>query len=275
MTSDTYLLTKHFAYCSQYLNPMSIDNIPSLTSRMTGNLIENSPATFNNSNQQRTPRTPRTPLSYELQSPASNASSYLNKTLNSIDNQGTNNQIPEVHSLIVNVLLSDSILNLFKDHTFDSCNICVCHGNPDIKGADFGLYFPDQDGSSDLPDRCTCGFSAAVNRKYGYNSGLFYEDEVDITGIRDSRFDQRKPSLLATDYDKEEGSSKDLPPVDIPQIILELLLGQFTVPYPSTVTDNRLALLNMAAATQFTGSMINMLQLRGEIGFLCVRYYIY
>jgi mediator of RNA polymerase II transcription subunit 13 len=71
----------------------------------------------------------RTPMSYELQSPASNASSYLNKTLNSVDNQGTNNQIAEVHSLIVNILLMDSRLNVFKDANFDSCNFCVCNGN--------------------------------------------------------------------------------------------------------------------------------------------------
>ncbi|XP_046361472.2 mediator of RNA polymerase II transcription subunit 13-like isoform X2 [Haliotis rufescens] len=239
---------------SQYINIPSIENIPSLTSRLPTGTVESSPATFHNSNQQRTPRTPRTPMSYELQSPASNASSILNKTLNSIDNHGTNNQLPEVHSLIVNVLLSDSILNLFKDHNFDSCNICVC--NMDIKGSDAGLYVPDTGPNSDSLS-CSCGFSAAMNRKYGYNSGLFYEDEVDITGRREDRFERRKPSLLALD----ENTLKDNVPEDIPQIILELLLGQFTLPHPSMVAEHRLSLLDMCAATSFMGSVVDTLQI--------------
>lgn len=31
--------------------------------------------------------------------------------------------------------------------------------------------------------RCSCGFSAVVNRRLAYGSGLFYEDEMEITGI--------------------------------------------------------------------------------------------
>lgn len=30
--------------------------------------------------------------------------------------------------------------------------------------------------------RCNCGFSAVVNRRLAYGSGLFYEDEMEITG---------------------------------------------------------------------------------------------
>lgn len=30
--------------------------------------------------------------------------------------------------------------------------------------------------------KCSCGFSAVVNRKLSYRSGLFYEDEMEITG---------------------------------------------------------------------------------------------
>lgn len=30
--------------------------------------------------------------------------------------------------------------------------------------------------------RCSCGFSAVVNRRLAYGSGLFYEDEMEITG---------------------------------------------------------------------------------------------
>ncbi|CAF5220275.1 unnamed protein product, partial [Rotaria magnacalcarata] len=31
---------------------------------------------------------------------------------------------------------------------------------------------------------CSCGFSAVVNLRLSYSSGLFYEDEIEITGIK-------------------------------------------------------------------------------------------
>ncbi|XP_050408100.1 mediator of RNA polymerase II transcription subunit 13 isoform X3 [Patella vulgata] len=234
---------------SSYINIPSIENVSSCMSRNIP-----SPATFTNinSNQQ------RTPMSYELQSPASNASSYLNKTLNSVDNQGTNHQIPEVNSLLVNVILSDSLLNLYKDHNFDSCNICVC--NFDIKGADVGPYLPDI-GNSESSFKCICGFSAVVNRKYGYHSGLFYEDEVDITGIRDNRFDKRKHSLLGIDWDNGLTMS-DKEEDDIPHEIIRLLIDQFTVPFLTNVSEQRLAKLNMMAATSLVSTTWDALQLQ-------------
>ena len=209
------------------------------TDRMTS--IEASPAPFSSSQPQRTPG------SYDLQSPASNASSYLNKTLDSVNNTNTNYQIPEVHSLVVNVCLSDSSLNLFKDHNFDSCNICVCNMN--IKGADVGLYLPDP--SNEPQYKCACGFSAVVNRKYGTGSGLFYEDEVDITGIRDDRLDRRKPNLLQLEPPKDttkegdgaanqngsaESSANQNETTQIPQSVLVSLQEQFSSPFPSFFT---------------------------------------
>lgn len=35
----------------------------------------------------------------------------------------------------------------------------------------------------DDPVRCSCGFSAVLNRRLAHNAGLFYEDEMEITGI--------------------------------------------------------------------------------------------
>lgn len=69
-------------------------------------------------------------------------------------------------------------MNLLKDCNFDSCCICVCNMN--IKGADVGVYIPDP--TQEAQYRCTCGFSAVMNRKFGNNSGLFLEDELDIIG---------------------------------------------------------------------------------------------
>ena len=48
--------------------------------------------------------------------------------------------LPEAQSLLVNMTLSDSMLNLYKDQNFESCNLCVCNMN--ILGNDLGLYLP-------------------------------------------------------------------------------------------------------------------------------------
>lgn len=231
---------------SHYLNLPSIENIPSL-SKMHVGAIESSPATFPGGSVS------RTPMSYE-QSPMSNASSsYVNKTLSSIDNQGTNHQLPEVHSVLVNVILGDSSLNIFKDHNFDSCNLCVC--NMRVKDDDFNV--------EDM-NRCTCGFSAVMNRMFGHNSGLFYEDEVDITGIKDDRYDQNTHKRLAViDYQKT-GINKDnatnqtaLVPEDVPQDILECLLSQFCVPFPSSVAMRMFSKLITNAATSLVDNVVN------------------
>lgn len=193
-------------------------------------------------------------MSYELQSPASTPSSYLNKTLNSIDNAATNSQLPEAHSLLVNILLSDSILNLFRDYNFDSCNICVC--NMDIRGSDIGLYLPDTGSSSESSYKCTCGFSAVINRRFAFNSGLFYEDEVEITGIKDDRYDHRKPPLhVAVD-----GKNQDVE--DITADVLHLLMSQFGLSFPTSAATSHLASLNTIAT--LSGSLQDRQQLRGK-----------
>ncbi|KAJ8280824.1 hypothetical protein GJAV_G00059490 [Gymnothorax javanicus] len=132
----------------------------------------------------RTPRTPRGPssvqgsLKYEnsdLYSPASTPSTC--RPLNSVE-PATVPSVPEAHSLYVNLILSESVMNLFKDCNFDSCCICVCNMN--IKGADVGVYISDP--NCEAQYSCTCGFSAVVNRRFGNGSGLFLEDELDIIG---------------------------------------------------------------------------------------------
>lgn len=35
-------------------------------------------------------------------------------------------KVPEASSLMLNLVLSDTIFNVFRDHNFDSCTICVC-----------------------------------------------------------------------------------------------------------------------------------------------------
>ena len=93
---------------------------------------------------------------------------------------------------MVNIVLSDTLLNLFKDHNFDSCNICVC--NTDLKGLDVEVTLPDPTGDSQY--RCTCGFSAVRNRYLGYNSGLFYEDEKELLALGGGKFNRSSSNYL-------------------------------------------------------------------------------
>ena len=78
-----------------------------------------------------------------------------------------------------------------------------------------------------------------MNRKCGVNSGLFYEDEVDITGIRDERLEHRKPSLLVAEPRDVVAPNHRTDPEVVPQDIMALLQGQFSTLYPScTVLHN-------------------------------------
>ncbi|XP_016984496.2 mediator of RNA polymerase II transcription subunit 13 isoform X1 [Drosophila rhopaloa] len=189
-------------------------------------------------------------------------------------------ELPEVNSVLVNILLYDTALNVFRDHNFDSSSVCVCNADTqkigNIRGADSGVYVPlpgvsfnpfptgggaqgaapaqrIQNGPSsagfggmrmisafggspasasmpgagsghghgpnggsnsssctppssnvhitgyvdDDPVECTCGFSAVVNRRLSHRAGLFYEDEVEITGIADDPGRNKQPSLLS------------------------------------------------------------------------------
>lgn len=80
------------------------------------------------------------PPPYELSSPAtSTASSYLNKNLNSVEPAPTPSIVraPEANSLLVNILLADTALNIFRDHNFDSCTLCVCNAGPKVRNLFF------------------------------------------------------------------------------------------------------------------------------------------
>lgn len=139
-------------------------------------------------------------LGYELASPASNQS-YLSKAVASVE-PNISNINPEANALLVNMVLMDSSLNLFRDHNFDSCTMCVCNNDQkvvgNVRGSDGALYLPPSHLSpSEEAITCNCGFSAVVNRRLAFQSGLFYEDEVDLTGLHEGLMAERKkPSLI-------------------------------------------------------------------------------
>ncbi|XP_059483783.1 mediator of RNA polymerase II transcription subunit 13-like isoform X2 [Neocloeon triangulifer] len=202
---------------------------------------------------------PALPPPYELASPASNAP-YMNKSVSSVEPGPLSAAViaaraPEANSLVVNILLTDSSLHVFRDHNFDSCTMCVCNAGPkvvgNIRGAD--LCLPEAGGgiSSDEDQiRCNCGFSAVVNRKLSHRAGLFYEDEIEITGplFVDECIDRKRPSLSAVSSAGKcrgneleapsasmNAAAKQIPPPTepsnsileiVPQSVLELIRDQ-------------------------------------------------
>uniref|UniRef100_A0A5K3FU74 Mediator of RNA polymerase II transcription subunit 13 n=1 Tax=Mesocestoides corti TaxID=53468 RepID=A0A5K3FU74_MESCO len=91
-------------------------------------------------------------------------------------------------SLKVNLILSDSFLNLFKDHNFDSCNICEC--TTSVLGVEVDVYVSSPNSA---PTRsCNCGFSTLVNRKYALAGNLFWEDESEVASLSIAGVEGRK-----------------------------------------------------------------------------------
>jgi len=174
--------------------------------------------------QQPTPRSMPTPTLYSPMRSNDLSSPYLTRSIGSVQtlNSPIGNYpllIPEIDSLILNVLLNDSILNIYRDINFDSCVLCACTSNDlSIHGIDSIIYlekFRDHNKSihsqiyshdqhstiypssqQSINNSCSCGFSAVVNLRLSYSSGLFYEDEIEITGIKtDVKYRQTNENL--------------------------------------------------------------------------------
>ena len=161
-------------------------------------------------------------------SPASVSSNYLNKSVASVEPAISQVKTPEANSLVLCLVLSDSLLNLFRDHNFDSCTMCVCSNECNIRGRDAAVYLPDTT-SEDGDINCMCGFSAVINRRLAHQSGLFYEDETEATGITEDLYYRKKPSLLHIDSKSNENLSEKSNIVDgVPQQLLELVQQQST-----------------------------------------------
>jgi hypothetical protein len=180
------------------------------------NDISSSP--FNNQQtlrQQPTPRSMPTPTLYSpMRSNDIQSSPYLNRSIGSVQTINSpiggnlSSLIPEIDSLILNVLLNDSILNIYRDINFDSCVLCACTSNElSIHGNDSIIYLEktrDHNKSTSyshhdqhsMNNSCSCGFSAVVNLRLSSSSGLFYEDEIEITGIKtDVKYRQTNEQL--------------------------------------------------------------------------------
>ena len=52
------------------------------------------------------------------------------------------------NGLVLNLVLSDSLFNVFRDHNFDSCTMCVCSNAGNTRGRDAAKYLPKYSGEA-------------------------------------------------------------------------------------------------------------------------------
>ena len=104
------------------------------------------------------------------------------------------------------MVLSDSLLILYRDINFNWCTVCVCTNDGNIKGGESLLYLPQFAGEEDFD--CKCGYSGLMNRKLSHLAGMFLEDEREVTGIQqDLYFKKASPSSSSTPSAKSRGST--------------------------------------------------------------------
>lgn len=259
---------------------------------------------------------PPPPYDVAIASPATSTSSYLNKAFHSQEPVTPSVQrVPEANALLLNILLYDTALHLFKDHNFDSCTLCVCNAGHkcvgNIRGSDSGVYLPlpgtsfnpstlatqsngqpsayngmSNYGSSfgvnspgiqalnagyvdEDPVDCKCGFSAVVNRRLAHRSGLFYEDEMEITGMAEDPSNYRRSTQLAilcgnTSIKAEDGNiaASDRTNCDnVSQVIMDLLQQQCTIVQTSSNSIHRALrnFRNISTAQSLENACINVL----------------
>ena len=157
--------------------------------------------------------------------PASASSAYLNKSLASTD-PALSAKVPEASSLVLNLVLSDTLLNVFLDHNFDSCTMCVCNNEGSIRGRDAAVYLPEFADEDDV--NCSCGYSAVANRRLAHQSGLFYEDETEVTSIAEDLYFRKKASLLLLDPKGDPDLEKSGEVDAVGPALLELIHKQST-----------------------------------------------
>lgn len=217
-------------------------------------------------------------------------------------------RVPETNALILNLLLYDTSLNVFRDHNFNSCSLCVCHSSSDgtfgnIRGSDPGRYLPlnchsfvdyvpemalnlnpigqfeteaernlrlkncHQIGYLDAdPVHCTCGYSAIINRRLSHKSGLFYEDENEITGMADdaqAEKSREKRTLLsknaASASELVYGMEKLCGPIS--QVIMDYIQEQCTCVQNSTNSVQRsIRFVNNTGCYNFEDAFINVVE---------------
>lgn len=217
-------------------------------------------------------------------------------------------RLPETNALVLNLLLYDTSLNVFRDHNFNSCPLCVCHTASDgtfgnIRGLDSGRYLPSNghsyaeyvpDMSLSLnpigqfetendrnmrvrnahlmgypdtdPIHCTCGYSAIVNRRLSHKSGLFFDDENEITGMAEDPQEQKareKRTLLLKSAPNSDEFLFGMEKLcgSISQVIMDYIQEQCTCVQNSTNSVQRsIRFVNNASYYSFEDAFINVVE---------------
>lgn len=203
-------------------------------------------------------------------------------------------RLPETNALILNLLLYDTSMNLFKDHNFDSCPLCICNtgqghvGN--IRGSESGMYQPmrinngsDQSASASSlatpttleevernrrailgsqpyvdndPIYCSCGFSAMMNRKLSHRAGLFYDDETEITGMADDPHEVRLAAIPNCDDEETDEQART-----VQRKLLEgatQLIMEYIQEQCSSIGNTGSSLIRAIRSINFKGDYYNM-----------------
>ncbi|KAJ6642585.1 Mediator of RNA polymerase II transcription subunit 13 [Pseudolycoriella hygida] len=259
---------------------------------------------------------PPPPYEIAVASPATSTSSYLNKQFNSHEPPTpTVSRVPETNALLLNILLYDTALNVFKDHNFDSCTLCVCNAGHkcvgNIRGSDSGVYLAlpghTLDPSSlynsnncgyggygidspagimatnhnagyldEDPIKCSCGFSAVVNRRLAHRSGLFYEDEMEITGMAEDPANYKRksqfPHLLGVMVKSENSSNERDSFETLSHAIMDLLQDQCALIQSSSNSIQRAirCFRSLNSSGSVTNALINMLEYTDAQDIICL-----
>ncbi|PAV60821.1 hypothetical protein WR25_14684 isoform Q [Diploscapter pachys] len=173
-------------------------SIIDLTGPMSGASTSNAPFQNINQHQQTTPQFPVSHHTPQTMHMVPSSSMHQRREL-----------VPEGSSIVLALVLSDTILDLHFDTVFDACPICSCHTS--IRARELGMYitppeilrqpadqqligpwsgFAQQEASTP----CTCGFSAVRHRYLSVCSGLFPEDAREATAL-DSAALSHVPSI--------------------------------------------------------------------------------
>ncbi|KAL7677256.1 hypothetical protein ACOME3_003493 [Neoechinorhynchus agilis] len=111
-----------------------------------------------------------------------------------------------LNSVALNIRLSDSIVNLWRDVNYDTCTSCACGRKESTESQESQLYLGHQ---SNTKWACSCGFSAVVHqiRINEYSNGLFERDlsgpipKVDMERLEVIRQQHSTPFVLH-EYEK-------------------------------------------------------------------------
>jgi len=117
--------------------------------------------------------------------------------------------------------------------------------------------------------RCTCAFSAVINRRHARLSGLFYEDEADITGIRHNVYDQiRLPPHCPVS--SNDARNLMVAVETLPEDVVQLLRVQLSTLYPSCAAAQ--VCMSRRDPAHMAMDACHVMEMLGKLSFILQRF---